>query len=170
MLAVHQQRSKLYVRSVLLHKAQWEILRTKQPAIYQMFVKNIHLFNEEKGEIALSVLARTVLGSGRQSVISELDERMQDIHLQRDNSTDVRVATTGKRQKLSETTRFQEAGEDSKIATFWEQVLFNQWDRGIFRSPQKGAKKAGVKQHEVSGHLVVVSHEKAIVCWFFFCI
>jgi len=78
----------LYVRALLLHFSQLEYFKDKLPQIYTVITQNPSSFNEEEGEIALSVLAHSVVTDNFKSKINKLSTNFQLIHLYRQISSE----------------------------------------------------------------------------------
>eukprot|EP01114_Cavostelium_apophysatum_P012528 TRINITY_DN2824_c0_g1_i1.p1 TRINITY_DN2824_c0_g1~~TRINITY_DN2824_c0_g1_i1.p1 ORF type:complete len:333 (+),score=37.54 TRINITY_DN2824_c0_g1_i1:1044-2042(+) len=77
-----------YVRALLLHFTQLQFLRDRLPNIFKLIEQTPRSFNEEEGEIALSVLARSVSSDTYKSNVEKLNTNFQLIHVYRQISTE----------------------------------------------------------------------------------
>ena len=147
-LALIEGGYQQYVRAISLSLVQMEYLRTRRPEVFAVYREHPAAFNEEQGEIALSVLSRTVRGSAYRSDADHLHRALRHIHMHRANSLAIRESL-GKRIKLSHTTVFKSNGEDELLAVEWR-AKFEQWDAGIFTAVQAPAGNETLLQDDVS--------------------
>lgn len=69
-----------YARGIILSQLQIAFLKAEHPLVYELYSTNLASFNEEMGEIALSVLARSVIGENACAKVEKLSTNFQLLH------------------------------------------------------------------------------------------
>ena len=102
-----------YVYAVLLSLMQQHWLNKHFPQLSQILQESIHSFNEESGEVALSVLARSVLGSSSRLNADKVRENFVLAHKFRQISRDFKDdwGVTTRRRQL----RIDAAGKEVEL-------------------------------------------------------
>ena len=75
--SLENEQNRLYFRAVLLNRLHREGLRESFPNVYRILIDNIATLNEEQGEIALSVLANSVVSEGDRGKVEKLRQNFQ---------------------------------------------------------------------------------------------
>ncbi len=74
---------------MLLHLMQLVHLKEQFPEIYQLICNVSNATNEEEGELALSLLVRSVLNDGSRSKVEKLNNNFELIHLFRETTKEM---------------------------------------------------------------------------------
>jgi hypothetical protein len=80
-----------YIRGMLCHLNMLHHLKTVKHPIWTMWKTNVSVFNEEAGELSLSVLARLTSSTPSQSSLSQLNNKFRLIRLQLQCAQDLNV-------------------------------------------------------------------------------
>lgn len=139
---------QMYVRANLLHLLHLHSIRTVAPPLYKLWWDQSSSFNEEEGEIFLSLLSQRSAGTATQSNPKTLCNLFVLLNSQRENSS-LFAAASGRPDRKLRTRLIPSVREPQLLAELFEDLMasWRQNEYYILDIPARSA--VGLKEEQV---------------------